>query len=269
TLSTAGGDDVFVSMFLANAPPVASNSSVTTDEDTAASSNLVASDPDGNPLTYTIVSNPTHGTISGLNASTGAFTYTPNSNYNGADSFTFKVNDGEFDSNVATVSITVNPVNDAPVADDQAFTTDEDTLLQAQLVATDVDGDSLTFTRLTNASHGAVSVQSNGQFRYIPFANYNGPDSFTFQVSDGTLTDTATVNSAGTPVKDPPFFDNPTKFTSPEDQTLRASIPSLDVEGDAVTFSLVAGSGLGSSILLNPDGSFEYTPIADYNGFDA
>jgi large repetitive protein len=116
----------------------------------------------------------------------GSFSYTPNLNFNGSDSFTYKANDGTADSNVATVTITVNPVNDAPVADDQAFATDEDVLLQGRLAATDVDGNALTFTRLTNPSHGVVSVQADGLFRYLPTFNFNGTDSFTFRVSDGT-----------------------------------------------------------------------------------
>jgi Family of unknown function (DUF6288)/Bacterial Ig domain/Divergent InlB B-repeat domain/Bacterial Ig-like domain/HEAT repeats len=96
-----------------NTPPVANAQSVTTAEDTAKAITLIGSDVDGDALTYTIVTQPAHGTLSGTGASR---TYTPAANYNGADSFTFKVNDGTVDSAVATVSITVTAVNDAPVA---------------------------------------------------------------------------------------------------------------------------------------------------------
>jgi hypothetical protein len=98
-----------------NQPPVANNQSVTTNEDTAVSFNLTGSDPDNNPLTFHIVTGPSNGMVTG---GTGAArTYTPNANFFGTDSFTFKVNDGSVDSNVATVSITVNEVNDPPSFD--------------------------------------------------------------------------------------------------------------------------------------------------------
>src|SRR4030095_14010842 len=98
--------------------------SVTTDEDTAKAITLAATDAEGSTLTYTIVTGPAHGTLSGT---APALTYTPAANYNGADSFTFKANDGTADSNLATVTITVTAVNDAPVANDVTLATDEDT----------------------------------------------------------------------------------------------------------------------------------------------
>jgi VCBS repeat-containing protein len=104
-----------------NIPPVASNDSYTTDEDTTlavAAPGVLANDSDGNadPLTVVPVSGPAHGILS-LNAD-GSFTYAPDANYNGPDSFTYKANDSRVDSNIATVSITITPVNDAPVLDD-------------------------------------------------------------------------------------------------------------------------------------------------------
>src|SRR6185295_14851470 len=103
--------------------PVAADQAVTTDEDTAKAITLTATDVDtATALTFTVVANPTHGTLSGTAPN---LTYTPAANYDGVDHFTFKANDGTLDSNVATVTITVTAVNDAPVAADQAVTTDE------------------------------------------------------------------------------------------------------------------------------------------------
>ena len=96
-----------------NNPPVANNQSVIINEDTALSITLSAIDPENDPLTYSIVSQPTNGILSGAAPNV---TYTPKANYNGPDSFTFKANDGKVDSNIATVSITINSVNDPPVA---------------------------------------------------------------------------------------------------------------------------------------------------------
>src|SRR5207253_2681308 len=107
-----------------NDPPVANAQAVTTNEDTAKAIVLTATDVDGDPLTYAIVAAPTHGALSGV---APTVTYTPAANYNGPDSFTFKANDGTHNSNVATVRITVTPVNDPPVANAQSVTTNQDT----------------------------------------------------------------------------------------------------------------------------------------------
>lgn len=106
------GDDV--SPPSDNIPPVAQNKTIVTNEDTATSSALVATDSDvpAQTLTYSIVTSPSDGIISGLNVLTGDFTYTPNLNYNGPDSFTYRANDGSANSNTATVSITVNSGSD-------------------------------------------------------------------------------------------------------------------------------------------------------------
>ncbi len=145
---------VSISRAQINHAPVAQNQSVTTNEDTAKAITLVATDPDKNPLTYIIVSGPLHGTLTGSGAGK---TYKPAANYNGPDSFTFKANDGRVDSNIATVSITVTPVNDAPVAQNQSVTTAEDTAKAITLAATDVEGDSLTYQIVAQPSHGKLS----------------------------------------------------------------------------------------------------------------
>src|SRR5262249_6078709 len=125
-----GTDTATVSLTITpvNDPPVAMGWQFGTDEDTALNDFLRASDAEGDPLTYSIVNPPSHGTLQ-LNKTTGTFTYTPELNYHSTDFFDFKVNDGVFDSNIARVFVTVRPVNDAPVAQDDAYSTDEDTTL--------------------------------------------------------------------------------------------------------------------------------------------
>ena len=141
-----------------NTAPSASNQSVTTNEDTAKVITLAASDAEGNALTFSIVGNPTHGTLSAITGTSctgtpsscsASVTYTPAANYNGADSFTFKVNDGSLDSAAATVSITVTPVDDAPGAVDDTYNTNEDTPLVIGvpgILTNDTDVDSPSFT---------------------------------------------------------------------------------------------------------------------------
>jgi hypothetical protein len=131
-----------------------------------------------------------------LNAN-GSFTYTPASNYNGADSFTYKANDGHADSNVATVSIIVNAVNDAPDAVNDSATVKKNTSVAIFIYVndTDVDGDTFTVTSFTQPAHGTVDYSSkNRNFRYTPAKGFSGTDTFTYTISDGHGGfDTATV----------------------------------------------------------------------------
>jgi len=167
-----------------NTPPVATNSTVTTDEDVPAAATLVASDADGDPLTYTILSQPSHGTLSGTAPD---LTYTPASNWSGLDAITFRVSDGMDESGMATVTITVLPVNDAPVADDVSAEAWVDRGVSITLSASDVENDDLTFTLVTDPAHGAVSNldPAAGTLTYTPDAGYVGDDSFTYAANDG------------------------------------------------------------------------------------
>ena len=174
-----------------NQAPVALNQSISLNEDTSIAIILEATDPEGDPLSYIIVDQPTNGTAV-LTGNT--VDYTPDGDYNGPDSFTFKANDGTTDSNTATVSIDVTPVNDAPVASDQSVSTDEDTMIQITLVATDVDGDPLTYSIVDQPTNGTAVLTGN-TVDYTPDGNYNGPDSFTFKANDGTTdSNTASVS---------------------------------------------------------------------------
>ena len=185
--------DVFGSSASSNSPPVANNQAVTTDKNTAKSITLTATDSNNDPLAYTIVTPPSHGTIT---AGTGAGrTYTPSSNYVGPDSFTFKANDGTVDSNTATVSITVQDTNSAPVANNQAVTTNKNTAKSITLTATDSNNDPLTYSIVTQPSHGTITGGTGAGRTYTPNTGYVGPDSFTFKANDGTAdSNTATVS---------------------------------------------------------------------------
>src|SRR4029077_9938025 len=147
--------------------------SATTDEDTALPVALVATDADGDPLTYSIVSSPGHGTLAGSGATQ---TYIPAPNYNGPDTFSFSASDGANESNVATVSITVNPVNDPPVASPNSAVLAEDSFALVPLPATDVDGDPLTYSIVDQPAHGALSG-SGASRTYTPDPNFHGPAS--------------------------------------------------------------------------------------------
>ena len=173
-----------------NDAPVAVDDTATTAEETAVSGNVLTNDTDvdaGTTLTATLVASRRTGPLT-LGAD-GGFTYTPNANFNGTDSFTYTAGDGTAVSNVATVTITVTAVNDAPVAVNDAATTAEDTAVSGNVLTNDTDvdaGTTLTATLVANPANGTVTLASNGSFTYTPNANFNGTDSFTYTASDGT-----------------------------------------------------------------------------------
>ncbi len=196
---------VNVTVTPANDPPDAFDDSLTTPEDNAGSVNVLGNDtdPDGDGLNVTGKTNGAHGTASCTG--TGTCTYTPAPNYNGTDSFTYTISDGHNGTDTATVNVTVTPANDPPDAVDDSLTTPADTPASVGVLGndTDPDGDGLTVTGKTNGAHGTASCTAAGACTYTPAASYNGPDSFTYTISDGHGgTDTATVAVLVTAVAD-------------------------------------------------------------------
>ena len=234
------------------------------------------SDPEGNTLTAVRDTLPSHGTVV-LNGD-GSFTYTPAANYNGPDSFTYHATDGTLNSNSVTVSISVSAVNDAPVASNDAYTTNEDALLTIPAPGvlsndSDLDGNTLTAVRDTLPSHGTVVLNGNGSLTYTPAANYNGPDSFSYHATDGSLNSNAVTVSIGvSAVNDAPVAFNDA-YTTNEDVVLTVPAPGVlsndfDLDSTTVTAVLTTGPSHGS-VVLNPDGSYMYTPVLNYNGADS
>ncbi|MGA2500849.1 MAG: cadherin-like domain-containing protein, partial [Tepidisphaeraceae bacterium] len=261
--------------------PTAVDDNYSTLEDNAlivAASGVLANDtdPESDALTAVLVDGPTHGGLT-LNPD-GSFTYTPAENFNGADSFTYKANDGTGDSNVATVSITVNPINDLPVAANDAFATDEDTPLVIAAPGVlandiDVDGDALTAILVDGPAHGTLTLNPDGSFTYTPAENFYGADSFTYKANDGTGdSNVATVYITVNPVYDPPVAGNDL-FATDEDTPLVVATPGVlandtNIDGDTLTAILVDGPAHGT-LTLNPDGSFTYTPAENFYGADS
>nr|MBP7213503.1 ExeM/NucH family extracellular endonuclease [Anaerolineaceae bacterium] len=246
--------------------PVALPQDVSLNEDTSKEITLIASDGDGDTLTYSIVAQPTHGSLSLVSGN--KFTYTPNANYFGGDSFTFKANDTKADSNIATVSITVLPVNDAPVAEDQNVSTDKNTSLEITLVASDIDGDSLTYSIRQNVSHGSLSVVDGNKVTYTPNANFSGMDSFTFRANDGSLnSNTATVVIMVNSTNVAPVAQAQTVETD-EDLAKEITLVATDGDGDTLTYAIVDEPLHGSLSLLSGN-KLTYTPDENYNGPDS
>jgi VCBS repeat-containing protein len=206
-------------------------------------------------------------------------TYTPDPNFVGEDSFTFTANDGTVDSDMAVVDITVTPVNDAPVAVEDAYNVDEDTVLTV-LVAdgvldndSDVDGDPLTAVLVGDVSNGTLVLDDDGSFVYTPDENYFGSDSFTYKASDGTLeSDTVTVTITVNSINDW-VIANDDEYETMAGVTLEVAAPGVltnDVLLDPnETVSLqVLTQPAGGTLTLNTDGSFTYVPNAGFFGVD-
>ena len=260
-----------------NDPPTANNDSYNTDEDTPlviASPGLLTNDtdPETNPLTAIKVTNPSNGSVA-LNAN-GSFTYTPNADFNGTDNFTYKANDGTNDSNIATVTVTVQPVNDFPEAVDDNPVTDEDTSVVVSVLSndTDIDLNVLTIIQISEPANGTAVITNSGTtVTYTPNLNYNGPDSFTYTISDGKGgTDAATVSVTVNPVNDPPVAGNDSATT---DEDTAVTVPVLtkvaDVEQDSLSVTNVSDPANGSATITDAGTTVTYTPGLNYNGPDS
>lgn len=265
-----------------DAPVMIADQSITTDEDTLVSVTLSgASDVDNNPLTYSVVTASNDGVLTNcLNSDDDLVCdFRPNLNFNGSTSFTYKANDGVDDSiSVSTVSIIVNPVNDAPVMiGDQAFSTDEDTLVSITLLgATDVDSGALTYSLVTASADGTISNCLNSDddlvCDFTPNIDFNGSTSFTYKAHDGDAnsisisTITITVN----PVNDAPIMVGDQSLLTEEDTLLSITLlGATDADNNPLTYSVVTDSTDGSlSNCLNTDDDLvcEFTPNLNFNG---
>ncbi|KEA50941.1 hypothetical protein DT73_20550, partial [Mangrovibacter sp. MFB070] len=242
----------------------------TTAEDSPVTVNVLApaTDPDGDSLAVSTAS-AGHGTVV-INGD-GTVTYTPAANYNGSDTITYTLSDGNGGTVTGTVAITVTAVNDAPLAGTVApQTTAEDTPVTVNVLApaTDPDGDSLAIST-ASAGHGTVVINGDGTVTYTPAANYNGSDTITYTLSDGNGgTVTGTVTITVTAVNDAPLAGTVAPQTTAEDTPVTVNVlaPATDPDGDTLAVS-TASAGHGT-VVINGDGTVTYTPAANYNGSD-
>src|SRR5450756_1137495 len=263
---------VTITVASVNDVPVANPDSYTVNEDTVLNGNVSTNDvPSGDGgNVWSVLTNAVHGTV--VMSTNGTFTYMPAANYNGADSFTYQVCDVNNDCSSATVTITVSPVNDVPVANPDSYTVNEDAVLNGNVSTNDVpsgDGGNV-WSVLTNAAHGNVVMSTNGTFSYTPAANYNGPDSFTYQLCDvNNDCSSATVTITVSPVNDVPVA-NPDSYTVNEDTVLNGNVSTNDVpSGDGGNVWSVVTNATHGTVVMSTNGTFTYTPAANYNGPDS
>lgn len=223
---TSAPATVSISVAAVNDPPVANSVNETTREDESWGLAFTATDVDQyTVLTYAVVQGPAHGTLTGTMP---VIRYVPAPDFFGTDSVTFTASDGQAVSNVATITITVTPVNDRPVANAQPVTTPEDAPRAVVLSGSDAEGASLTYAIGTAPAHGTLSGTAPN-LTYTPGPNYYGPDSFTFRVNDGALDSaSATVTITVTPVNDAPLAN-----AGPDQSGVTPQVLAFDGEGSS------------------------------------
>ena len=245
-----------------NDPPEASDLAVLTDEDVPVDITLTATDPDGDPLSYSLNGTAIEGVLSGIAPD---LTYTPAPNWYGSESFSYTVADGVFEI-VAWVTITVAAINDPPDVSDVTVITDEDVPVDFALAGTDVDGDPLTYLLIGGTSVGSIAGTAPN-FKYTPHPNASGVDSFGFTVDDGTVTSAQhTVTVTVTSVNDVPLADEQ-HLESDVDAELAITLTATDADGDVLSFAV---SDLPSNGTLSGTApNLSYLPNSGFAGLDS
>jgi CshA-type fibril repeat protein len=262
---------VTITVSSVNDAPVAVNDAATVSEDSSSNTLSVLSndsDLDGDSLTVSAaISSNGSVTING----DGTLNYSPNVDFNGTDTISYSISDGNGGTATATVNVTVVAVNDVPIAVDDTTTVSEDSNSNTINVLdndTDIDGDSLTVSAATS-SNGTVTINADGTLNYIPNADFNGTDTITYTISDGNGgTATATVNVTVDAVNDVPIAVDDTAMVSEDsnNNTINVLDNDTDIDGDSLTVSAATSSN--GTVTINADGSVNYIPNADFNGTD-
>ena len=254
---------------VANIAPTPTDDEFIINEDTPLNGDVSVndSDPDGDTTSFSATTQPSNGTlIWGVN---GRFTYTPDADFTGTDRFTYQTTDADGATEIAEVTINVRAVNDAPVANDDTVTIDEDTSVNIDVLDNDFDqeNDELTVSIVSQPINGTVRVNPDGSVTYRPNGDFNGTETFEYEICDPSgECDTAMVTVLVTPVNDVPIA-NDDNFVTNEDTPLMGSVAGNDIEvdGETLTFTLTSPPTEGD-ISFNDDGTFTYIPAENFNG---
>ena len=259
-----------------NIAPAVGNYTATAEHNASVSGTVVGSDVDGDSLTYSKGSDPTNGTVTV--SADGTWTYTPNTDYSGSDSFTVTVTDEHGATTVSTVNVTVNAKpNTSPTVGNYNVTTEYNTPATGTVAGTDVDGDTLSYTKGSNPTNGTVTVNTDGTWTYTPKAGFTGSDSFTVTVIDGrggtaVSTVNVTVNAQVIPPVEQPVNTPPTvgnyNVTTGYNTPATGTVAGTDANGDALSYTK-ASNPTNGTVTVNADGTWTYTPNTDYSGSDS
>ncbi len=229
-----------------------------TNEDTAVTGSVADADPGDGSATYVVTVAPAHGSL--LFNPDGSFTYTPNPDFNGTDSFTYRVTDANGDSGMAIATITVNPIADA--VNDSAIT-NEDQLITINVLTNDTFAPGAMVTGITQGNHGTVTINANGTVNYVPDVDFHGTDTFTYTVTSGGVTETATVAVTVNPVVD--IVDD--TATTDEDQPVTIDVLANDTFDPGAQVTTVTNGSHGT-VVINANGTVDYIPDTDFHGVD-
>ncbi len=241
----------------------------------AAASGVLANDTPAGSLTASLLSGTGHGLLS--LAADGSFSYTPQANYNGADSFTYQAFSNGLASLPATVSISVTPVNDPPNAVGNAYSVLAGATLSVALPGvlandSDIDGDALSAVLNSSVAHGSLALNANGSFSYTPTAGYSGADSFTYQASDGAASSAPATVSLTVLGNRPPVAVNDTASTLrnvPVIIGVLANDTDPDNNIDPATVTIVTAPNKGGTATVNANGTVNFTPRRNFRGSDS
>ncbi|KPA15190.1 protein containing Laminin G, subdomain 2, partial [Candidatus Magnetomorum sp. HK-1] len=253
-----------------NDPPMAIPFSITITEDTAISFTAKGSDPDDDPVEFSIFSQGSKGIVKIVNTSTGEMQYTPDLNETGVDYISYIMNDGFIDSQAVTITVNISPVNDPPMGKRYITSILEDTAVQLNLFASDVESDALTFTIVKNGNKGTATIinAQTGLCSYLPDLNQTGKEGFTFQVSDGqAVSEPAYVTLTIIGVNDAPSAYSSTIYLY-EDTPVSYTLSAFDLENDVLSYSIEIPPETGTINIFQTNGVCQYTPALNVNGTD-
>ncbi len=263
---------VYVTVGGINDLPQVTADAAQTNEDVAVTFNVLAndSDVDQDNLTVNGVTQPPHGTVTiGTN---GELTYLPEADFNGSDQFIYIASDASGAQGVGTVTVTILPLQDLPIAVDDRAATAEDMPVVIEVLNNDydVDGDAVSLAGVAAPVSGQTTDNGDGTITYTPATDYNGADAFTYTISDGNGNDAVgiVIVSIGA-VNDVPFAVGDTAETA-EDTPVTFDVLANDSDVDEQSL-LITGTTQGAhgTVAVNLDKTLTYTPVADYNGHDS
>jgi gliding motility-associated-like protein len=276
---------VTISVTPVNDSPIAMADVATVNEDTKLQGKSVLSndgDPENNSLSISIspVSGPSHGNL--VINSDGTYNYIPDLNFNGTDNFIYKICDNGSPSQCSTaqVTITIVPVNDAPIAiADDASVSEHQVLNGTSVLANDSDPDgdplSINTTAETAPQHGSLKINADGTYVYTPNAGYSGDDSFVYRICDNAVSagcSNAKVTIHVKEINDPPVAVSDQAVMNEDEILQGSSLLSNDSDPEGNTFSIDTNpviSPTHGQVTIRPNGTFTYTPSADFNGNDS
>jgi CshA-type fibril repeat protein len=244
---------------------VAEDDTAETDEDTPVTIDVLGndSDPDGDDLTVTEATSP-DGTVS-INPD-GTLEFTPNRDFNGEATITYTITDGNGGEDTAAVTVTVNPVNDGPLAEDDTASTDIGTPVTVPVLLNDSDpeGDPLTVIS-ASSPNGTVVINPDGTLTFTPAEGFTGEAQVNYSISDGDLTDPAVLFvTVPDPAENPVAVDDVAE--TPEDTPVTIPVLANDTDPNGDPLTLTEATSPDGTVAINPDGTITFTPNPDFNG---